>query len=166
MTQEELEQTFVSVMHRMLQEKADILTACRAALDAALDTTDLDRTAKRLEEQALGIAERMRKLVEENARVQMNQEEYQQEYNALAADYEKASEKLRRIAVQKHDKADRRRKIEIFLRMLEQQEECLDFDPYTFVALVDKVVVGKDKKLEFCFRNGMRYSVDSKKDTR
>lgn len=41
--------------------------------------------------------------------------------------------------------------------MLEQQEECLDFDPYTFVALVDKVVVGKDKKLVFCFRNGMEY---------
>ena len=157
MTQEELERAFVSVMQRMLQEKAEILTACRTALDAALDTTDLDRTAKRLEEQALGIAERVRKLVEENARVQMNQEEYQQEYNALAADYEKASEKLRRIAVQKHDKADRRRKIEIFLRMLEQQEECLDFDPYTFVALVDKVVVGKDKKLVFCFRNGMEY---------
>ena len=41
--------------------------------------------------------------------------------------------------------------------MLEQQEECPDFDPCTFVALVDKVVVGKDKKLVFCFRNGMEY---------
>ena len=41
--------------------------------------------------------------------------------------------------------------------MLERQEECLDFDPFTFVALVDKVVVGKDRKLEFCFRNGMQY---------
>lgn len=78
-------------------------------------------------------------------------------YNALAADYEKASEKLRKIAAQKHDKADRRRKIEIFLRVLEQQEECLDFDPFPFVALVDKVVVGKDRKLEFYFRNGMEY---------
>ena len=75
----------------------------------------------------------------------------------LAEAYEKASEKLRRIADQKQDKANRRRKIEIFLRVLEQQEECLDFDPYTFVALVDKVVVGKDKKLEFCLRNGMEY---------
>ena len=166
MTQEELERAFVSVMQGVLQEKTEILAACRAALDVALDTTELDRAAKRLEEQVLGIAERVRKLVEKNARVQMNQEEYQQEYNALAEDYEKVSEKLRKIAAQKQDKADRRRKIEVFLRMLERQEECLDFDPYAFVALVDKVVVGKDKKLEFCFRNGMRYSVDYKKDTR
>ena len=75
----------------------------------------------------------------------------------LVEEYEKNSEKLRRIADQKQDTADRRRKIEIFLRMLEQKEECLDFDPYTFVALVDKVVVRKDKKLEFCFRNEMEY---------
>ena len=144
-------------MQRILLEKTEILAACRAALDVALDTTELDRTAKRLEEQVLGIAERVRKLVEENARVQMNQEEYQREYNALADAYEKASEKLRRIAVQKQNKADRRRKIEIFIRMLEQQEECLDFDPYTFVALVDRVVVRKDRELVFWFRNGMNY---------
>ena len=41
--------------------------------------------------------------------------------------------------------------------MLERQEECLDFDPFTFVALVDKVVVNRDRRLEFFFRNGMNY---------
>ena len=156
-TQDELEKAFVSVTQKLLQEKTEILTTCRAALDAAFDTAELDRAAKRLEEQVRGIAERVRKLVEKNARVQMNQEKYQQEYNALTAEYEKTIEKLRRIAKQKQDKADRRRKIEIFLRMLERQEECLDFDPFTFVALVDRVVIGKDKKLELYFRNGMEY---------
>ena len=33
----------------------------------------------------------------------------------------------------------------------------MDFDLYTFVALVDKVVIEKDRKLGFCFRNGMQY---------
>lgn len=42
--------------------------------------------------------------------------------------------------------------------MLEEQEECVEFDSYTFVALVDKVVVGQDRKLEFYFRNGMNYT--------
>ena len=41
--------------------------------------------------------------------------------------------------------------------MLEEQEECVGFEAYTFVALVDKVVVGQEKKLEFIFRNGMKY---------
>ena len=61
------------------------------------------------------------------------------------------------IEAQKKDKADRRRQIEVFLRMLAEQEECVSFDPYTFVALVDKVVVGQPRTLEFIFRNGMKY---------
>ena len=157
-TQEELEKAFVSVMQKVITEKDAIFAVCREVLDEALDTSELDRIATRLQDQALGIAERVRKLVEENARVQMNQEKYQQEYNALTDAYEKNSEKLRRIADQKHDKADRRRKIEVFLQMLEDQEECLNFAPYTFVALVDKVVVRQDGKLNFCFRNGMNYT--------
>ena len=40
-----------------------------------LDTSELDRVATRLQDQALGMAERIRKLVEENARVRMDQEE-------------------------------------------------------------------------------------------
>ena len=157
-TQDELEKAFVSVMQKVITEKDVIFAVCREVLDEALDTSELDRIATRLQDQALGIAERVRKLVEENARVQMNQEKYQQEYNALTDAYEKNSEKLRRIADQKHDKADRRRKIEVFLQMLEDQEECLNFAPYTFVALVDKVVVRQDGKLNFCFRNGMNYT--------
>ena len=93
---------------------------------------------------------------EENARVRRDQEEYQREYDALAAEHEKLSEKIRSIEDQKKDKTDRRR-IEVFLRMFEEQKECVRFDPYTFVALVDMVVVGQDRKLEINFRNGMKY---------
>jgi len=41
--------------------------------------------------------------------------------------------------------------------MMEEQEECIVFDPYTFVALVDRVIVGQNGELEFIFRNGMKY---------
>ncbi len=162
-TQEELEKAFVDVMQKVIAEKDAIFTVCREVLDEVLDTSDLDRIATRLQDQALGMAERVRKLVEENARVRKDQEEYQREYDALAVEHEKLSEKIRSVEAQKKDKADRRRKIEIFLRMLEEQTECIGFDPYTFAALVDRVVVGKHRKLVFIFRNGMKYeyAIDS-----
>ena len=156
-TQDELEKAFVSVMQKVIAEKDAIFTVCRDVLDEVLNTTELDRIATRLQDQALGMAERVRKLVEENARVRRDQEEYQKEYDALAAEHEKLSEKIRSIEEQKKDKTDRRRRIEVFLRMLEEQEECVEFDPYTFAALVDKIVVGQDRKLEINFRNGMEY---------
>ena len=157
MTQEELEKAFVDVMQKVIAEKDAIFAVCREVLDEVLDTSELDRIATRLQDQALGMAERVRKLVEENARVRRDQEEYQQEYDALAAEHEKLSEKIRSIEEQKKDKADRRRKIEVFLRMFEEQKECLRFDPYTFVALVDKVTVSQNQTMEFNFRNRMKY---------
>lgn len=117
--------------------------------------SELDRAATRLQDQALGMAERVRKLVEENARVRKDQEEYQRVYNALASEHEKFTEKIRSIEEQKKDKADRRRRIEIFLRMLEEQKECLEFDPYTFVSLTDRVMIQSDGSMQFVFRNGM-----------
>ena len=145
--QDALEKAFVSVMQKVISEKDTIFAVCREVLDKVLDTSELDRIATRLQDQALGMAERVRKLVEENARVQRNQAEYQREYDALVAEHEKLSEKIRSVEEQKKDKADRRRQIEVFLCMLEEQEECMGFEPYTFVALVDKVVVEADGRL-------------------
>ncbi|MDO4355972.1 MAG: recombinase zinc beta ribbon domain-containing protein [Clostridia bacterium] len=156
-TQDALEQAFVSVMQEVITEKDSIFAVCREVLDEVLNTSELDRVATRLQDQALGMAERVRKLVEENARVRRDQEEYQREYDALAAEHEKLSEKIRSVEEQKRDKTDRRRQIEVFIRMLETQEECVGFDTYSFVALVDKVVVRQDRKLEIIFRNGMKY---------
>ena len=157
MTQEELEKAFVDVMQKVIAEKDAIFAVCREVLDEVLDTSELDRIATRLQDQALGMAERVRKLVEENARVRRDQAEYQREYDALAAEHEKLSERIQSVEVQKKDKADRRRRIEVFLRMFEEQKECLRFDPYTFVALVDKVTVNQNQTMEFNFRNRMKY---------
>lgn len=156
-TQDVLEKAFVSVMQKVIAEKDAIFAVCREVLDEVLDTSELDRIATRLQDQALGMAERVRKLVEENARVRRDQEEYQREYDALVAEHEKLSEKIHSVETQKNDKADRRRQIEIFLRMMETQEECMGFEPYTFVALVDKMVVGQNGELTCWFRNGMKY---------
>ena len=68
MTQEALEKAFVQAMQRVLSQKDAVLTACREALDEAFDTTELDKAATRLQDQALGMAERVRQMVEENAR--------------------------------------------------------------------------------------------------
>ena len=102
------------------------------------------------------MAARVRQLVEENARVQRDQDEFKEDYEALLAEHAKLSEKIQTIAEQKKDKAERRRRIEIFLHMLEEQKECAGFDPGSFVALVDKVIIQHDGHMEFYFRNGMK----------
>ena len=52
-------------------------------------------------------------LVNENARVQRDQDEFKKDYEALLAEHARLSEKIQAIAEQKRDKAERRRRIEI-----------------------------------------------------
>lgn len=154
-TQEELEKAFVDVMQKVIAEKDAIFAVCREVLDEVLDTSELDRIETRLQDQALGMAERVRKLVEENARVRKDQTAYQREFDALTNEYNRVNTRIRAMEDRNRDKEKCRRKLEIFLGLLEKVEVCKAFKPYTFVTLVEKVVVGRDGRLEFYFRSGM-----------
>ena len=154
-TQEELEKAFVSVMQRVLREKDAITAACQKKL-VELDTAELDADIIRLQEKATFVAERLRKLIEENARVRIEQTEYQREYCALANEYDRVNSQIQAIEDRNRDKGKRRRKLEIFLGFLKKVEVCEASEPYTFVTLVENVVVERDGRLQFCFRNGMQ----------
>lgn len=155
-TQDELEKTFVGVMQRVLREKDAIIAVCRETLED-FDTAEFDAEVARLENEESCVAERLRKLVEENARVRKDQMEYQREYDALTSEYDRIDAQIRAMEDRNRDKEKRRRKLEIFLIFLEKMEVCEAFEPYIFATMVEKVVVGHDGRLEFFFRNGMRY---------
>ena len=61
-------------MQKVIAEKDKIIATCRDMLEGP-DTTELDAEVTRLENEASSIAERLRKLVEENARVRKDQME-------------------------------------------------------------------------------------------
>ena len=82
---------------------------------------------------------------------------FKKDYEALLAEHARLSEKIQAIAEQKKDKAERRRRIEIFLHMLEEQKEFTGFELGMLVALVDKVIVQRNGSMEFCFKNEMKY---------
>lgn len=155
-TQDELEKAFVSVMERVIAEKDAIIATCREMLEEP-DTNELDAEVALLENEASSIAECLRKLVEENARVRTDQKEFQREYDRLVIEYDRINAKIKAMENRNRDKGRRRRKLEIFLGFLEKMEVCEAFEPYTFATMVEKVVVGRDGQSQFWFRNGIQY---------
>ena len=149
-------------MQKVIAEKDKIIATCRDMLEGP-DTTELDAEVTRLENEASSIAERLRKLVEENARVRKDQMEYQREYDALTSEYDRVNSQIQAMEDRNRDRGKARRKLEIFLSLLEKVEVCKALEPYTFATMVEKVVVGRDGRLEFCFRNGMQCEYSLKK---
>ena len=123
----------------------------------------LIRQIAKLQDQAVGLAQRIRALVNENARTQMAKDEFKSEYENLAAQYGKLSDRIAAIQREKDDKEYRAKRISLFMRMLAGQEECLEFDPALFTVFVERIVVSGTKKdvvLRFVMRDGTEYSIN------
>ena len=154
---------FVKVMGRLLASRQEVLEGCRQVLDEVLATDEQARQIAKLQDQAVGLAQRIRGLVNENARTQMAEDEFTPEYDRLVSQYEKLAAKIAAIQREKEGKEYRAKRISLFMRMLARQEECLEFDPAVFTAFVEKVVVSgtkKDVRLVYVLRDGSEYGID------
>lgn len=154
---------FVQVMARLLANRHAVLEDCRRVLDEVLSTDEQSRQIAKLQDQAVGLAQRIRSLVNENARTQMTDEEFKPEYDKLAARYEKLAERIAALQREKDDKEYRVKRISLFMRMLTRQEECLGFDPAVFTTFVENVVVSgtkKDVQLLYVLRDGSEHKID------
>ena len=158
-----IKEGFVQVMARLLANRQAVLEDCKRVLDEVLSTDEQSRQIAKLQDQAVGLAQRIRSLVNENARTQMAEEEFKPEYDRLVARYEKLAARIATIQQEKEDKEYRAKRISLFMRMLAGQEECLGFDPVVFTAFVEKVVVSgtkKDVRLVYVLRDGSEYGVE------
>ena len=160
--EEAIKAGFVQVMARLLASKQAVLEGCRQILDEVLTTDEQRRQIAKLQDQAVGLAQRIRGLVNENARTQMTEEEFTPEYDRLVSQYEKLAARIAVIQQEKEEKEYRAKRISLFMHMLAGQEKCLEFDPAVFTAFVEKVVVSGTKKevrLVYVLRDGSEYEI-------
>lgn len=94
-----------------------------------------------IEEKLLLLSERIRRLVNDNARMEMDQAEYQNEYDELSAGYGEAMNRIREIDKEIRNREMRKKQIALFLQMFEKQGVDVEFDSGTFVAMVERVIV-------------------------
>ena len=163
-TQETLECAFEEVMRRMIVQREHVITVCRLAVKEVLDADDLNLEREALEEKLLLLNERIRRLVNNNARMQMNQEVYQKEYDEMSAQYGEVMGRIGEIEEEARNREMRKKQIELFLRMFERQEADVEFDAGAFVAMVERVVVsritGNDIRLRYVLRNGQEMAIE------
>ena len=102
---------------RILKCKQDVIKGCRQIMDEVLTTDEQSGQIAKLQDQAVGLAQRIRELVNENARMQMTEEEFSPEYDRLVSRYENLGAKTAAIQREKEDKEYRAKRISLFIRI-------------------------------------------------
>ena len=98
------------------------------------------------------VANRVDRLVKENAVIAANQEKYSERYSDLTGEYETLQRKRESVEKEKKGRAEKKEALEAFYGELEELEVA--FTPQRWNAIVEKVIVGTDGGMTFLFVNG------------
>ena len=100
-------------------------------------------------------SEMMQQSINENARVALDQTEYQKRYDGLTERFGKAKTRLEKVTAAISDKATRQATIKDFLKELQAMDGMVtEFDPMLWVSLVDFVTVYSKDDVQVTFKDG------------
>jgi hypothetical protein len=154
-TDDEIKAYFVSAVNKLLPEKYRIIKAFDTIKSTVLDTSNLDAEKTALEQEMVIISEMIQQNIYENARVVLDQTEYQKYYDGLTERFGKAKARLEEVTVAISDKATRQATIEDFLKELQTLDGMItEFDPMLWVSLVDFVTVYSKGDVRVTFKEG------------
>lgn len=138
----------------------EIASSFHAIKGRLFDTAELEAEQSRFQEELNVVAGLIQQCINENARVALDQAEYQERYNALADRFDKAKERLEAVSMEITEKQARREMAERCLAEIAKQEGVVsEFDEDLWYALVDFVTVcGKDD-VRFTFKDGTEIKV-------
>lgn len=101
------------------------------------------------------VAKMIQKCIEENARVTLNQTEYQERYDALVERFDKAKARFDEVTALASEKKARGETVDGFIAELVKQD-CLiaAFDERLWHTLVDYATIYSENDVRFTFKNG------------
>ena len=154
LTEEQIKEEFVKAFNNLISNKDEVIKDCENTVLSLVNTEDIDGKISKLQEESEIIVELMKSLIYENSRKVMNQDEYNKKYNSYTEKYEKIKSELSKLEDKKRDLKVRRDKVMMFIANLKNLNGVIsEFDEKLWYAMVNKVLVREDGKVEFKFRN-------------
>ena len=118
-------------------------------------TDELSQRLHELDDRLNAEAEAVQELIAKNARVALNQDDYNVAYDAAISRYETTKAEREQAAADIRQRGIHRREFERFITELEKLPEAVsEFGDALWGSLVDYVTVGKDKTMVFTLIGG------------
>ena len=135
------------------EEVLDNLSAIRNLLSGGENTLQ-QQTALWQESQLL--EEQIQALIMQNARISMDQEKYQEEFDELVERHRKVKQEYEEQALASEQDIGRVAQIDYFINTLEEMDAPVtEFDDQLWISMVDHVVVHSKDDIRVVYRDGI-----------
>ena len=155
LTDEEIKAVFLAAYNKLLICKETVIQECRTVISDLTDTTELTAGYDRLLHETTMFSEMLNQCIYENARVALDQEEYQKRYEELTQRYEAARSQLEIVDEAIKTKQAKRADLEIFLKNLQETSVIQEFDDNLWHSLVEFITVYNADDIRVTFKNGI-----------
>ena len=147
---------FLKAANAAFDERDGIREDYEAVKERLYDTSGLEAERIQLQEEMNIVAEMIQQCVNENARIALDQTEYQKKYDGLADRFDRIKERLEAVGFAITERVAKREKTERFLAELEKRDASLtEFNEEDWYSLVEYATVYSREDIRFTFKNGM-----------
>ena len=154
--EETIKQLFLKAANAIFAEKDGVREDYDSIKDTLFGTSELEAERLRLQEEMNVVAELIEQCVAENARIALDQTEYQKKYDGLAGRFNRAKERLSEVSQAITERQAKREKIGRFVSALEKLDGPLtEFNEDDWYSLVKYATVYSREDIRFTFKNGM-----------
>lgn len=124
------------------------------------DTAALEEEKAGLQEEMNVVAEMIQQCINENARIALNQTDYQMRYDALAERFEKAKARLEAVSMEITEKQAHRQSTERFIAELSKIDSVItEFDEDFWFSMINYVTIFNKEDVRFTFQDGTEIRV-------
>lgn len=153
LTDDEVKEIFVTATNKLIEIKDEIIENFKEVKKLLFGTSELSEEQEQLENELNQLADEINAIINENARIALDQAEYERNYNRLVKKFDDAEIRLTEVKEEMSLRRGKQEQIEIFMKYLESSNLIDEFEELLFTMLIDVIEVGKAKTIVF-FKDG------------
>ena len=155
-----MKQIFVKALNSLMEVKENVIAELRSLIDSVCQMEELIEERSMVEQDLGNLAERIEKLIRENALVAQDQTAYLKQENEIRALYVEKQGNLEKLDDQIAERESKRKTLETMIQVVcGINEEQVEFDEELWGGLLDHIVVKEDGTVVVVFKGGIEIGV-------
>jgi DNA invertase Pin-like site-specific DNA recombinase len=154
-TEDRIKTAFVEAFNDLYDMKKELLGNVALIKKHLTNTAGIDKRMEKLAKEMETVSELSKNLINQNAQIKQNQEEYQERYNAYVEQFNKANAEYEELKKQKSEQERKALIIDVFVSEFKKVKcKLTEFDETLWHTMLEHATVSTDGVISFLFANG------------
>ncbi|MDL2292564.1 recombinase family protein [Acholeplasma sp. OttesenSCG-928-E16] len=156
MSEDDIKRMFIKTYNEIMKNRSNLITDTKEVIALLRNTTEIDDSITSYRNEIEVVSNMITKMVNENAVLLQDQNEYLKRYGELERRYEKTKSLLDKFLEERKYKEGQAIRLESFLKNLENHEAIITaWSDEIWMFMIEEAVVHRDKSITFKFYNGI-----------